>query len=103
MNLKKACEKSVDWVLSDMSPNLSGILASDQPRVMILAELALDFAKQHLKPGGGLLVKVFQGEGFDLYFHTLRRHFKQVSVCKPEASRSASREHYVLARGYYNI
>lgn len=93
----------LDWVLSDMSPNISGIMAADQPRIMLLAEMALEFAKAHLKPKGGLLVKVFQGEGFDLFIKTLRQFFDQVVIRKPPASRSSSRELYVLARGYYNI
>lgn len=96
-------EKKVDWVLSDMSPNISGMVAVDQPRMMILVELTWDFAKQHLKEGGGLLVKVFQGEGFDDFVRTLRKNFQKVVIRKPNASRSASRELYVLARGYYNI
>ncbi|MGE3318161.1 MAG: RlmE family RNA methyltransferase [Candidatus Berkiella sp.] len=92
----------IDWVVSDMSPNISGIIDVDQPRVMELAELAFEFAKDHLKSGGGLLFKIFQGEGFDLFIRTVRKHFKQVNIRKPDASRSASRELYVLARGYYN-
>lgn len=96
-------EEQVDWVVSDMAPNLSGMIAVDQPRMMILADLAWDFAKQHLKKGGGFLVKVFQGDGFDLYVKTLRQCFEKVVIRKPDASRSASRELYVLARGYYNI
>lgn len=96
-------ERPVDWVLSDMAPNVSGIRSVDQPRMMDLAELALDFAKKHLKPGGGLLVKIFQGEGFQRYHQELRQNFKKVSTRKPSASRSASREVYVLAEGYYNI
>lgn len=93
----------LDWVVSDMSPNLSGIMAVDQPRVMALAELAWEFAQQHLKKGGGFLVKIFQGEGFDPFIKVLRQSFEQVVIRKPDASRSASRELYVLARGYYNI
>ncbi len=96
-------ENSVDWVVSDISPNISGIIAADQPRMMALAELAWDFARQHLKTGGGFLVKLFQGEGFESYHRTLRQSFKQVVIRKPTASRAASRELYVLARGYYNI
>lgn len=95
--------EKVDWVISDMAPNLSGTVAVDQPRMMILADLALDFAMQHLKKGGGFLVKVFQGEDFDLYIKKLRQTFEKVVIRKPDASRSASRELYVLARGYYNI
>ncbi|MBS0288058.1 MAG: 23S rRNA (uridine(2552)-2'-O)-methyltransferase RlmE [Proteobacteria bacterium] len=95
--------EKVDWVVSDMSPNLSGVLAVDQPRIMILADLALYFAMQHLKKGGGFLTKVFQGEDFDLYIKKVRQCFEKVVIRKPDASRSASRELYVLARGYYNI
>ncbi len=95
--------QKIDWVVSDMSPNLSGVLAVDQPRVMYLADLSLDFAMQHLKKGGGFLAKVFQGEDFDLYIKKLRQCFEKVVIRKPDASRSASRELYVLARGYYNI
>lgn len=93
----------LDWVVSDMSPNISGIIDVDQPRGMELVELALDFALSHLKPQGGFLFKMFQGEGFDPFIKNIRKHFKQVNVRKPDASRSASRELYVLARGYYNI
>jgi 23S rRNA (uridine2552-2'-O)-methyltransferase len=96
-------ENQLDWVLSDMSPNISGIIAVDQPRMMELAELALDFAQQHLKQGGGFLVKLFQGQGFEVYLKTLRQCFRQVVIRKPDASRSASRELYVLAQDYYNI
>lgn len=96
-------EKQLDWVLSDMSPNLSGVLAVDQPRMMMLAELALDFGRHHLKEGGGFLVKVFQGAGFQAFHQAVRQSFRQVVIRKPNASRSASRELYVLARGYYNI
>lgn len=95
--------KKVDWILSDMSPNLSGVIAVDQPRIMRLAERTWYFAQQHLKVGGGLLIKVFQGEDFDLYVKNLRKCFKKLSVRKPDASRLASRELYVLAQGYYNI
>ncbi|MGD9591675.1 MAG: 23S rRNA (uridine(2552)-2'-O)-methyltransferase RlmE [Candidatus Berkiella sp.] len=96
-------DQKVDWVISDMAPNLSGTTAVDQPRMMYLADLAFDFASQHLKKGGGFLVKVFQGEDFDLYIKKLRQSFEKVLIRKPDASRSASRELYVLARGYYNI
>ncbi len=92
--------KKVDLVLSDMAPNMSGIRSSDQPRSFYLAELALDVAKQLLKTGGTLLVKVFQGEGFDEYSAMLKRHFKQIIVRKPKASRAESRELYLLAKGF---
>ncbi len=92
--------RSVDLVLSDMAPNLSGQKAVDQPRSMLLAELALDFCANRLKPGGGLLVKVFQGQGFDALLDDMRRQFDRVASRKPQASRDRSREVYLLARGF---
>lgn len=89
---------AVDLVLSDMAPNISGQSAVDQPRAMYLAELALDFAMVALRPGGDLLVKVFQGEGFDDYLRALRGRFARVQTRKPRASRDRSREVYLLAR-----
>jgi len=90
----------VDLVISDMAPNISGISVSDQPKSMYLAELALEFATQTLKPGGSFLTKVFQGEGFDSYLKQLRQTFKVVASRKPRASRARSREMYLLAQGY---
>jgi len=89
----------VDLVLSDMAPNMSGVSAVDQPRSMYLAELALAFANQWLKPGGDFLVKVFQGEGFDAFLADCRAAFEKVQIRKPRASRPRSREVYVLGRG----
>ncbi|MEM9533029.1 MAG: SAM-dependent methyltransferase, partial [Pseudomonadota bacterium] len=89
----------VQLVLSDMAPNMSGMRAVDQPRAIYLVELALDFAAQHVAPGGTLLAKAFQGEGFDALVADLRGKFSSVSVVKPKASRPRSREVYVLARG----
>jgi 23S rRNA (uridine2552-2'-O)-methyltransferase len=88
----------VDWVLSDMAPNLSGIDSVDQPRSIALAELALDFANTVLGDGGGFLVKVFQGDGFDPFLVALRQNFKKVIIRKPKASRDRSREVYILAK-----
>ena len=88
-----------DLVLSDMAPNISGVSAADQPRAMYLAELALAFAEQWLKPGGVFLCKVFQGEGFDGFLLQCRSGFEKVVVRKPKASRPRSREVYVLGRG----
>ncbi len=90
----------VDLVLSDMAPNISGIESADQARAMHLAELAADFAAKCLKPGGSLLVKLFQGRGFDEYLRGLRRTFVRVTLRKPKASRARSREVYVLATGW---
>jgi 23S rRNA (uridine2552-2'-O)-methyltransferase len=89
----------LDLVLSDMAPNMSGT-AADQPRLMYLCELALDFAVQHLKPGGALVIKTFQGEGFDDFLKALRQHFRQVASRKPKSSRRESRELYLVARGF---
>ena len=94
--------RPVDLVLSDMAPNMSGIADADQARVMALAELALDFALKHLKPQGKLLVKLFQGAGFESFLRTMRARFMQVAVRKPEASRSRSREVYFLGTGVKN-
>ena len=89
----------VDLVLSDMAPNLSGVDVVDQPRAMYLAELVLDFAATHLKPGGTLLTKVFQGAGFDALLKDARARFAEVRLKKPKASRLRSPEVYLLARG----
>lgn len=90
--------RPVDLVISDMAPNLSGVGLVDQARAMHLAELALEFALQHLKPGGSFLVKVFQGDGFDEYIRTMRGHFKQVATRKPKASRGRTNETFLLAK-----
>jgi len=87
-----------DLVISDMSPNLSGIRATDQARSLHLAELSFDLAKSVLKQGGDMLVKLFEGEGTDLYRQGLKEHFGKIIVRKPKASRDDSREFYVLAR-----
>jgi 23S rRNA (uridine2552-2'-O)-methyltransferase len=92
----------VDLVLSDMAPNMSGIAAADQARVMALAELALDFTVKHLKPQGKFLVKVFQGAGFDAFLRAMRERFRQVVVRKPETSRSRSSEVYLLGKNVRN-
>ena len=91
--------RPVDLVMSDMAPNMSGNAAVDIPRAMYLAELAVDFADQALKPGGDLLMKVFQGEGFDQLVRDLRQKYVKVVTRKPKASRPRSREVYLLARG----
>jgi 23S rRNA (uridine2552-2'-O)-methyltransferase len=91
--------RQVDLVLSDMAPNMSGIAMVDQARVMLLAELTLEFSGQHLKPGGDLLVKVFQGDGFMELRQAMQRQFQAVQIRKPAASRNRSAEIYLLARG----
>lgn len=89
-----------DLVISDMAPNISGMGSVDMPRAYYLCELALDFARQVLKPGGGLLVKLFQGEGFEAYNKELKSSFSRVVMRKPKASRARSREIYALATGF---
>ena len=91
-------EQAVDLVLSDMAPNMSGMAIIDQAKAMYLAELALEFVKTHLKPGGDFVVKLFQGEDFDNYVREIRSLFEKVQVRKPKASRPRSREVYLLAR-----
>ena len=92
--------RSVDVVLSDMAPNMSGNIAVDIPCAMYLTELAFDFASQMLKPGGTLLMKIFHGTGFDDLIKQARQQFERVTIRKPLASRSRSRETYLLAKGY---
>ena len=89
----------VDLVISDMAPNLSGMKEIDQPRMVYLMELALDFAESILKPGGSILVKGFQGEGIDGFRQAMKLTFKTVKTCKPEASRARSAEFYLLGCG----
>lgn len=93
-------DQMVDVVLSDMAPNISGVNIADQVASMHLCELALEFAKAHLKPRGTLLVKAFQGDGFDAYLKTLRETFETVAIRKPKASRQRSTEVYLLARNF---
>lgn len=88
--------KRIELVISDMAPNISGIDLSDQARSIHLAELALEFAVNHLKPGGAFLVKVFQGVGFEEYVKEMRKHFARVVSRKPKASRDRSSEVYML-------
>lgn len=98
--LEKLDGRPVDLVISDMAPNVSGMSAVDQPRSMYLVELALDFARQVLKPGGALVTKVFQGEGFDEYIRDARSSFTRVVTRKPKSSRPKSREVYMVATGF---
>lgn len=89
-----------DLVLSDMSPNISGISSADQAASIHLLELALDMVRRVLKPGGAFVAKLFQGAGSDAYLKELRGAFDKVVIRKPAASRSRSREVYVVARGF---
>jgi 23S rRNA (uridine2552-2'-O)-methyltransferase len=92
--------RQVDLVISDMAPNMSGMNSIDQPRAIYLVELALELARQVLKPNGVFLAKVFQGEGFDALLAEMRRSFTKVQSRKPDSSRARSREIYQLCRGF---
>ena len=95
--------QKVDLVISDMAPNMSGMKAVDQPKAMYLAELALEFAQNVLKPGGDFLTKVFTGSGLDEYKKELRQHFAKIIVRKPKSSRPRSPEIYLLAKQYRKL
>ncbi|MGZ8187315.1 MAG: 23S rRNA (uridine(2552)-2'-O)-methyltransferase RlmE [Methylosarcina sp.] len=94
---------SVDLVMSDMAPNMSGNKSTDQIRSLYLAELALETAKSVLTQGGVFLVKLFQGEGFELFHRNLRNYFSKVIIRKPKASRPRSNEVYILATGFKKL
>ncbi|WP_416398774.1 23S rRNA (uridine(2552)-2'-O)-methyltransferase RlmE [Allohahella sp. A8] len=89
-----------DVVISDMSPNISGVTVADQAASMYLLELALDMASQVLKPKGSFVAKVFHGEGYDDYIKSVREVFDKVVIRKPDSSRSRSREVYLVAKGF---
>lgn len=91
---------AIDLVISDMAPNVTGMASVDQPRSIYLCELALDFARETLKPGGGFVVKVFQGEGFDDFLREVRSSFSRVVSRKPDSSRAKSREIYLVAGNF---
>ncbi|MGB1109027.1 MAG: RlmE family RNA methyltransferase [Gammaproteobacteria bacterium] len=95
--------REVDLVLSDMAPNMSGNKTVDQARSIQLAEMAFETAKELLKPGGDLLIKVFQGSGSDELRQSMRATFRKVSTLKPKASRARSPEVYFLARNFYLV
>ena len=91
--------RKVDLVVSDLAPNLSGVESADQARSVHLAELALEFAAQWVQPGGDLVVKAFQGEGFTELQKQMQREFEKVYVRKPKASRDRSREVFLVGKG----
>ena len=90
----------VDLVISDMAPNITGVASRDQAQSVTLAELALEFAAETLKPGGNLLVKIFQGEGFNEFHRMMKGRFEKLLTRKPKASRAESREVYLLGKGF---
>lgn len=91
--------QKLDLVLSDMAPNLSGIAVADAARIEDIVELAIDFACEHLKPSGCLLVKCFNGSGYQTIFERFRQVFRVVTPKKPKASRDRSSEVFLLGRG----
>jgi len=98
--LQRLGGRRADLIICDIAPNISGVDSADQASAMYLVELALDFAQRALKPRGDFLVKVFQGVGSEAYLKDLRACFDKVLVRKPAASRSRSREVYVVAKGF---
>lgn len=91
---------SIDLVVSDMAPNMSGMTAVDQPQAMYLVELALDLSRKVLSPGGSFVAKVFQGEGFDELFNDAKGSFAKLLTRKPKASRPRSREVYLVGKDF---
>ncbi|MGS2719541.1 23S rRNA (uridine(2552)-2'-O)-methyltransferase RlmE [Paraglaciecola aestuariivivens] len=92
--------QKVDLVVSDMAPNLSGVKTTDQYSSIYLVELALDMARNVLKPNGNFCAKVFQGVGYEAYVKDVRQSFNKVIIRKPAASRPRSREVYVVGKGF---
>jgi 23S rRNA (uridine2552-2'-O)-methyltransferase len=92
--------KPVDLVISDMAPNMTGVASVDQARIMNVAELALEFCDKSLNPGGSLLIKAFQGAGFNEFHAHMRHRFEKLVTRKPSASRAESKEIYLLGRGF---
>jgi len=92
--------RTIDMVVSDMAPEMSGAKLVDQMRMIGLNEMTLHFAKQHLKPGGDLLMKTFMGEGYDQFRRELGMAFTKVKNIKPAASRKTSAEFFLLAQGF---
>ena len=97
--LNEIGNRPVDLVISDMAPNLTGMKAVDQPAMIYLAELAVDLVQQVMTEDGIFIAKLFQGEGFDEFVRNTRTVFNVVSLKKPDASRSKSREVYLVAKG----
>ena len=95
--------QKVDLVLSDMAPNLSGVAMADAARISHLNEIAMEFALSHLKPAGTLIVKSFHGSGFSQTVKAFKNHFVAVNEHKPKASRDASSETFLVARGLKSI
>jgi len=92
-------EQAVDLVISDMAPNLSGVGVADAARIQHVCDLAMEFALEHMKPDGALIVKAFHGSGYSQIVESLKQHFRRVVERKPKASRAKSSETFLVARG----
>ena len=101
--IKLLKDRQADLVISDMAPNMSGMKDIDLPRVMYLAELALDLARTVLKPDADFLVKVFHGEGYEELQTAVKSSFSSVKVRKPKASRARSSEIYLVAADFRGL
>lgn len=91
--------EKLDLVVSDMAPNLSGVASADSARIEHVCELAIDFAVNHLKSNGALIIKIFHGSAYSGIVHQMKQVFKVVSPRKPKASRDRSKETFLLAKG----
>lgn len=96
---QKLAGQKVDLVISDMAPNLSGVAVADAARISHVCELALDFAVNHLKPRGAIIVKTFHGSGFSQVVEDFKKYFKYVVERKPKASRDESSETFLVGIG----
>lgn len=94
--------QKVDLVISDMAPNLSGVGPADAARIQHVCELVLEFALEHLKPDGAVIVKAFHGSGFSQIVEMFKQHFKRVVERKPKASRDRSAETFLVSKGLKN-
>ncbi|MFI4846936.1 MAG: RlmE family RNA methyltransferase [Candidatus Makana argininalis] len=97
---KKIGNNKIDLILSDMSPNISGISTIDIPKFINLVKLSLIFCKNFLKKGGSLIVKIFNGDGFEKLFRYIKSKFIYVKIIKPYSSKKTSKEIYIFARSY---
>ena len=95
--------RQADVVVSDMAPNLSGIASADAARIVHLVELAVDFSRQHLKPEGALVAKLFHGGGYAELTQLFKANFRTVKPIKPKASRDKSSETFMIGIGLKSL
>ncbi|MFI4853167.1 MAG: RlmE family RNA methyltransferase [Candidatus Makana argininalis] len=98
--LDKLGNNKLNLILSDMSPNISGISTIDIPKFINLVKLSLFFCKNFLIKGGNLIVKIFQGNGFEKIIKDIKSKFMYVKIIKPQSSKKKSKEIYILSKGY---